>query len=382
MNNKVTFKPYDMNQLKLPIDLAIDIPENHLVKIVNRAIERMNLTPLLKKYKGGGTSAYHPLMMLKVLVYAYTQKIYTARKIAKALRENIYFMWLSGKQTPNFRTINMFRSTIMKDIIDEVFIQVMELLLEEGLVHLQDYFLDGTKIESKANKYTFVWKKVVNKNKLKLETKIRALISQIDYLNEQENSEYGDKDLEEMGEKPISSEKIEELAKRINERIKAKESKNSQENTGKTKNKSNKKENEQEKTEKKILRTLEKDCIPRLKKYEEQEELLNGRNSYSKTDCEDCSNCSHKQACTKSQTNRSIQINRNQNKLRAEARARLLSEEGVRLRKKRCIEPESVFGQIKWNNGFKRFLMGRLDKVNLEFGLIAIAHNFRKWALA
>ena len=245
MNNKVTFKPYDMNQLKLPIDLAIDIPENHLVKIVNRAIERMNLTPLLKKYKGGGTSAYHPLMMLKVLVYAYTQKIYTARKIAKALRENIYFMWISGKQTPNFRTINMFRSTIMKDIIDEVFIQVMELLLEEGLVHLQDYFLDGTKIESKANKYTFVWKKVVNRNKLKLETKIRALISQIDYLNDQENSEYGDKDLEEMGEKPISSEKIEELAKRINERIKAKESKNSQENTGKTKQKSNKKENEQ-----------------------------------------------------------------------------------------------------------------------------------------
>ena len=313
MNNKVTFKPYDMNQLKLPIDLAIDIPENHLVKIVNRAIERMNLTPLLKKYKGGGTSAYHPLMMLKVLVYAYTQKIYTARKIAKALRENIYFMWISGKQTPNFRTINMFRSTIMKDIIDEVFIQVMELLLDEGLVHLQDYFLDGTKIESKANKYTFVWKKVVNKNKLKLETKIRALISQIDYLNEQENSEYGDKDLEEMGEKPISSDKIEELAKRINERIKAKESKNSQENTGKTKQKSNKKENEQEKTEKKILRTLEKDFIPRLKKYEEQEELLNGRNSYSKTDCEDCSNCSHEQACTKSHTNRSIQINRNQN---------------------------------------------------------------------
>ena len=534
MNNKVTFKPYDMNQLKLPLDLAIDIPENHLVKIVNRAIERMNLTPLLKKYKGGGTSAYHPLMMLKVLVYAYTQKIYTARKIAKALRENIYFMWISGKQTPNFRTINMFRSTIMKDIIDEVFIQVMELLLEEGLVHLQDYFLDGTKIESKANKYTFVWKKVVNRNKLKLETKIRALISQIDYLNEQENSEYGDKDLEEMGEKPISSEKIEKLANRINERIKAKESKNRKENTDKTKQKSNKKENEQEKTEKKILRTLEKDFIPRLKKYEEQEELLNGRNSYSKTDCdatfmrmkedhmlngqlkpgynvqigtenqfilnysihqdagdtgtlasniekfkkmynkypqrviadsgygseenyeylkerdiegyvkynyfhkeqkksfkkeiyrvenlqydeekdeyicpnnrrlryqgtqtdysklgytktirkyscEDCSNCQNKTECTKSRTNRSIQVNRNQNKLRAEARARLLSEEGVRLRKKRCIEPESVFGQIKWNNGFKRFLMGGLDKVNLEFGLIAIAHNFRKWALA
>lgn len=67
------------------------------------------------------------MMMLKVL--AYTQRIYTARKIAKALRENIYFMWISGKQTPNFRTINLFRSTIMNDIIDEVFVQVMELLI-------------------------------------------------------------------------------------------------------------------------------------------------------------------------------------------------------------------------------------------------------------
>lgn len=157
-----------MNQLKLPIELGIEIPETHLVKIVNNAIERMDLTALINKYKGGGTSAYHPMMMLKVLVYGYTQRIYTARKIAKALRENIYFMWISGKQTPNFRTINLFRSTIMKDIIDEVFVQVMELLLEEGLVHLQDCFLDGTKIESKANKYTFVWKKGMDKNKVKL----------------------------------------------------------------------------------------------------------------------------------------------------------------------------------------------------------------------
>lgn len=530
MNKKVTFKSYDMNQLKLPIDLEVDVSENHLVKIVNNAIERMDLTVLINKYKGGGTSAYHPMMMLKVLVYAYTQKIYTARKIAKALRENIYFMWISGKQTPNFRTINLFRSTIMKDIIDEVFVQVMELLIEEGLVHLQDYFLDGTKIESKANKYTFVWKKGMDKNKAKLENKIRELISQIDYLNDKENSEYGDKDLEELGEHPISSDKIEGLAKRINERIKAKEEKNNKEATKKR----SKQEKEKDKTEKKIHRTLEKDCIPRLKKYEEQEKILKGRNSYSKTDtdatfmrmkedhmlngqlkpgynvqigtenqfilnysihqeagdtstlpnnlekfknlygkypnrviadsgygseenyeylkekeiegyvkynyfhkeqkksfkkqiyrvdnlkydeekdeyicpnnkrltyqytqtdysklgykktirkytCEDCSDCANKKECTKSQSNRSIQINLRQNELRAEAREKLLSEEGIRLRKKRCIDVESVFGQIKWNGRFKRFLMGGLAKVNLEWGLIAIAHNFRKWALA
>ena len=78
----------------------------------------------------------------------------------------------------------------------------------------------------------------------------------------------------------------------------------------------------------------------------------------------------------------SIQINLRLNKLKAEAKEKLLSEVGIKLRKKRCIEPESVFGQLKWNGGFKRFLMAGLDKVNLEFGLISIAHNFRKWALA
>ena len=87
--------------------------------------------------------------------------------------------------------------------------------------------------------------------------------------------------------------------------------------------------------------------------------------------------------CTKKNVqNRSIQINRRQTELRAEMKEKLLSEEGIKLCKRRCIEPESVFGQVKWNDGFKRFLMAGLDKVNLEFGLISIAHNFRKWALA
>ena len=60
------------------------------------SIDQLNIEPLLKKYKGGGTSSYHPQMMLKVMVYAYTQRIYTSRRIAKALRENIQFMWISG----------------------------------------------------------------------------------------------------------------------------------------------------------------------------------------------------------------------------------------------------------------------------------------------
>jgi transposase len=105
-----TFKPYTMAQPSLiPPSWDELIPAEHVVRVVNRAIERIDLEPLLKKYKGGGASSYHPGMMLKVLVYAYTQKIYSSRQIAKALRENVNFMWMSGGNRPDFRTINGFR---------------------------------------------------------------------------------------------------------------------------------------------------------------------------------------------------------------------------------------------------------------------------------
>jgi len=97
------------------------IPENHLVGTVNAIVDRMDLTALYAKYQGGGTSSYHPKMLLKVLIFAYTQRIYSSRRIAKALRENIYFMWLSGMNRPDFRTINRFMSWRMRGVIDELF---------------------------------------------------------------------------------------------------------------------------------------------------------------------------------------------------------------------------------------------------------------------
>ena len=85
------------------------IPADHIVRVVNRAIEQIDLEPLLKQYKGGGTSSYHPKMLLKVLIFAYCQRVYSSRRIAKALRENIHYIWLSGGNQPDFRTINRFR---------------------------------------------------------------------------------------------------------------------------------------------------------------------------------------------------------------------------------------------------------------------------------
>ena len=104
---RASFKPYEQHQLTLlPIDLDTLIPESHMVRVVDRAIESMDTKPLFDRYPGGGTSAYNPVMMLKVIVYAYADKIYSSRKIAKATRENINFMWLTGNVQLDFMTIN------------------------------------------------------------------------------------------------------------------------------------------------------------------------------------------------------------------------------------------------------------------------------------
>ncbi|MBK9005711.1 MAG: transposase [Anaerolineae bacterium] len=147
MNNRnLTFKPYAMEQLSLlPPSLEELIPEKHLVRVVNRVVDELDIEPLLAKYKGGGTSSYHPRMMLKVIVYAYTQKIYSSRKIEKALWENIGFMWISGGN-PDFHTINNFRSDTLKEAVRKVFASMMELLVEEGYVKMENYFVDGSKL--------------------------------------------------------------------------------------------------------------------------------------------------------------------------------------------------------------------------------------------
>src|SRR4030042_6411688 len=189
------FKEYTQGQVVLlPTDLEAKIPSKHLVRVVNAAIEKIDLSALLARYKGGGTSSYHPKMLLKVLIYAYTQQLYSSRKIAKALRENIYFMWLSGSQQPDFRTINRFRSEVVKDIIEEIFTSVLELLIEGGYVKLDNYFLDGTKMEANANKYSWVWGSDTKNYKRKLQEKVKGLIQQIEQVNEAENAEYGERD--------------------------------------------------------------------------------------------------------------------------------------------------------------------------------------------
>ena len=118
-------------------------------------------------------------MMLKVIVYAYMNNIYSCRKIEKLLHRDIHFIWLSGCEKPDFITINRFRNRVKEEISD-IFTQIVLLLSAKGFVSLDVEYVDGTKIESKANKYTFVWRKTVERNRTRLLEKIKVLLEQVD----------------------------------------------------------------------------------------------------------------------------------------------------------------------------------------------------------
>ena len=222
VSDKITYKPYSQSeQWLLPPSLNELVPENHFVRIVSKTVDELKIEKVFAKYtKGGGASRYNPVMLLKVLVYCYMTGTYSSRQIAKQCRENVNVMWLTGFQQPDFRTINTFRSEKLKDSIEEIFVATVKLLNRSGYVSLEKYFVDGTKIESAANKYTFVWKKAVEKNERKLDEKLRVFLKDVDEITHKENQLYGDSDFAELGDDtPVTSEDIKAAAEKINRKL-------------------------------------------------------------------------------------------------------------------------------------------------------------------
>lgn len=222
LHNKVTFKEYVQNQAwLLPPTLGELIPEDHLVRLVNDSIDALDLDPLLNTYEGGGTSSYHPRMMLKALVYGYTEKIYTSRGIEKAIKENICFMWLCGMQQPDHNSLNRFRNSRLKQTVKDVFGQVLAMLVEQGYVRLNEYYVDGTKIESVAGRYTPVWAKNVERYKGSLLDKIARIIEDIEGVNDLSEAEAIK--AEQSAKAPVvsDSEALKKTIAKLNEKLHA-----------------------------------------------------------------------------------------------------------------------------------------------------------------
>ena len=121
-----------------------------------------------------------PKTLFKIMVYAYMNNIYTTRGIEQACRSDINFMWLlEGQKAPNHNTISRFRSERLVGIVEDLFNQLVNELEKSGEVAFENLYIDGTKIEANANKYSFVWKKATTKNAEKLRVKICKFILQL-----------------------------------------------------------------------------------------------------------------------------------------------------------------------------------------------------------
>ena len=156
MSAKLHFREHINNQLVLfPERIDKDIAPDDPVRLVNAVVDSLDMGRIYSLYYDRGASPYHPRMMLKVIIYSYMNNIYSCRKMENALKRDVHFIWLAGY---------------------------------DHFISLEVEYIDGTKIESKANKYTFVWKKTVVKNRAKLQQKIRALLSQIDDAIAQEDT--------------------------------------------------------------------------------------------------------------------------------------------------------------------------------------------------
>jgi transposase len=251
---KPAFKSYNQGQITLfPTSLDEKIPQNSPVRLINQIVDNLDITKVFDTYKGGGTSAYHPRMMLKVVLYSYLNNMYSCRKIEQALQDRVSFMWLSGNQTPDHNTINRFRSSHLKNTIHEIFTQVVVMLVDMGYLSLEVIYVDGTKLESRANRYTFVWRKTVEKNKIKLEAKIRKVLEMVEQGIAQDNQP------DDEPPTPIDSEDLKTRIAQINRENRSKD-------------------------EQKAIKTLENKHLPKLEEYEKHLKTLGKRNSYSKTD--------------------------------------------------------------------------------------------------
>ena len=507
---KVHFRSYIHKKMILfPQRIDKDIAEDDPVRLLDALVDNLMLDNVYKLYKPSGRKPYHPQMMLKVILYAYMNNIYSCRRIESLLKRDNHFIYLAGYEQPDFITINRFRNRVKKEI-NNIFTQVVLLLAAKGLISLDVEYIDGTKIESKANKYTFVWKRTVEKNRTKLQEQIRTLLLQVDDVIAQDNA------AKKEGIE-FAAALLDEISEELNKSLES------------IPEPKTKEEKQAVRTKKKQLKELEKKRN-KLQEYDQHLEIMGERNSYSKTDpdatfmhmkedamrngqtkpgynlqiatenqfitdfalyanrtdtltlpsflesfssryhryaktvvadsgygseenylfmdvhnmeayvkynyfhkeqrlrytpnpfspaslyynkeqdfyvcpmgqhmrrigmkrsitsngfvtysvryqAERCEGCPLRGSCFKARGNRIIEVNHQLQQYKQKVRELLTSKEGIKHRGRRCIGPEAVFGQTKYNKAYKRFRHFGKDKVNMDFAFFAIAFNIGK----
>lgn len=267
------FNHYNMNQVILPLDLEMKLKENDIAFAINDLVESIPEEAFEDFLRQTGRPAYHPRMMLKIILCGYTQSVFSGRKIEALLQDSIRMMWLAQGHEPSYRTINRFRSNpLIENILRECFVQFRNQLVEKELIEEEAIFIDGTKIEANANKFTFVWRKSVEKYSDKLIEKSNQLY---DELLEKEIIPA----IERETEAELSVKEMEEVVEKLDEKVEEYDKKIEACEVG-----SERKKIRSERKFPKQARKQFNDFITRKQKYENDMEIFGERNSYSKTD--------------------------------------------------------------------------------------------------
>ena len=172
------YKNYNINQLVLPLNLEIKIQDNDIARHVNNLVESIPKKAFDKYYKETGCPAYHPRMMLKILLCAYSQSVFSGRKIEALLSDSIRMMWLAQGYSPSYRTINRFRSNKdMQELLCQCFIQFRAQLIKEKIINNEAIFHRRNKDRSQCQQIQLCMekgcRKIWYKSDRKFQTDIR-----------------------------------------------------------------------------------------------------------------------------------------------------------------------------------------------------------------
>ena len=412
LHNKLQ-KDYTLNQsgyqLKLPLKLETIIPKNDSVRLLSQFVEEMDLTDLYSTYDR--INSLSPRTLLKIVLYSYMNGDYSSRSMELNCKRDINFMFLlEGHSAPDHATLAGFRSIHFAPCSKRILAEVSNILFDLGEISGETIFIDGTKIEANANKYTFVWKKAVTKNQAKLLIKLADFVAECEQLYDIKIV-YGNvvkiKHLKRLRKKLYALKDAEQHLKFKYKNITADAGYESEENylfleannqiafikpanyeiskTRKYKNDIGKIENmEYDKiSDFYTCKNNRKLTVSHIRHNKTKTGYVSEKTIYT---CENCSDCPCKSDCIKGnncktplgERTKVLQVAKTFIKHRKEGLERIISDEGVLYRMNRSIQAEGSFGDIKQDIQFRRYLSKGTANVLAESTLLAIARNINK----
>ncbi|APR27987.1 IS1182 family transposase [Pediococcus acidilactici] len=268
------YQNYITGQLEFVLNYEFTVPKNHIVRLIDAFVDSIPQEVLLEENVATtGRPLSHPAIMLKILLFAYARQTYSGRKIEEMLVKNLPMRWLTRDHQYSYHTINNFRrSQHANNLIKRAFVYFTLALSDHGLVKDEALFIDGTKVEADANKYSFTWRRAIEKYHAKLRVKAEKLYEEL-----------VDKQVTKAMEPELaqSASGMEMMANNLKDEITKLDQEISQEPKV-IKGGSPKKR--RRRYLKKLRHRLTVDFISRARKYEDAKAIFQGRNSFSKTD--------------------------------------------------------------------------------------------------